>query len=95
MKPLNKKPIDALTIADRRQKIREELKTRTCRFCKSKEIYIEFKEVKRLERCLTEQGKIIPKRLTGTCAKHQRQLNLAIKRGRLLALFPFVSQVIR
>jgi small subunit ribosomal protein S18 len=70
-------------------------KKRTCRFCDAKEIYIDYKDEKRLQRFVTEQGKIIPKRITGTCAKHQRQLVQAIKRARHLALLPFVSDSIR
>jgi len=70
-------------------------KKRTCRFCDSKEIYIDYKDEKKLQRFVTEQGKIIPKRITGTCAKHQRQLVGAIKRARHLALLPFVSDSIR
>lgn len=71
------------------------LKRRTCRFCDSKEIYIDYKDDKKLVRFISEQGKIIPKRITGTCAKHQRQLVQAIKRSRHLALIPFVSDTIR
>jgi small subunit ribosomal protein S18 len=71
------------------------LKRRTCRFCDSKEIYIDYKDDKKLVRFVSEQGKIIPKRITGTCAKHQRQLVQAIKRARHLALIPFVSDTIR
>ena len=71
------------------------LKRRTCRFCDSKEIYIDYKDDKKLIRFVSEQGKIIPKRITGTCAKHQRQLVQAIKRARHLALIPFVSDTIR
>ena len=70
-------------------------KRRTCRFCESKEIYIDYKDDKRLVRFVSEQGKIIPKRITGTCARHQRQLVQAIKRARHLALIPFVSETIR
>ncbi|MDE3057452.1 MAG: 30S ribosomal protein S18 [Bacteroidota bacterium] len=70
-------------------------KVRTCRFCDTKEIYIDYKDEKKLHRFITEQGKIIPKRITGTCAKHQRQLVLAIKRARHLALLPFVSDAIK
>lgn len=70
-------------------------KKRTCRFCDAKDIYIDYKDEKRLQRFVTEQGKIIPKRITGTCAKHQRQLVQAIKRARHLALLPFVSDTIR
>jgi small subunit ribosomal protein S18 len=70
-------------------------KKRTCRFCDAKDIYIDYKDEKRLSRFVSEQGKIIPKRITGTCAKHQRQLVQAIKRARHLALLPFVSDTIR
>jgi small subunit ribosomal protein S18 len=70
-------------------------KKRTCRFCDAKETYIDYKDEKRLQRFVAEQGKIIPKRITGTCAKHQRQLVKAIKRARHLALLPFVSDTIR
>jgi len=70
-------------------------KKRTCRFCGAKEEYIDYKDEKRLQRFITEQGKIIPKRITGTCAKHQRQLVHALKRARHLALLPFVSDAIR
>jgi len=70
-------------------------KRRVCRFCENKEIYIDYKDEKRLFRFISEQGKIIPKRITGTCAKHQRQLVQAVKRARHLALIPFVSETIR
>ena len=70
-------------------------KRRTCRFCDNKEIYIDYKDEKKLIRFISEQGKIIPKRITGTCARHQRQLVQAIKRARHLALLPFVSETIR
>ena len=70
-------------------------KRRTCRFCDNQDIYIDYKDEKRLMRFVSEQGKIIPKRITGTCAKHQRQLVQAIKRARHLALLPFVSDTIR
>jgi small subunit ribosomal protein S18 len=70
-------------------------KKRTCRFCDSKEIYIDYKNEKRLQRFLSEQGRIIPKRITGTCSKHQRQLVRAIKRARHLALLPFVADAVK
>ena len=68
---------------------------RVCRFCTSNDIYIDFKNEKRLVRFLTEQGKIIPRRTSGNCAKHQRQLALAIKRARHLALIPYVADIAR
>jgi small subunit ribosomal protein S18 len=70
-------------------------KKRICRFCAADEQYIDYKDEKRLQRFIAEQGKIIPKRITGTCAKHQRQLVHAVKRARHLALLPFVSDTIR
>ena len=71
------------------------MKRRSCRFCDNDETYIDYKDERRLSRFISEQGKIIPKRITGNCAKHQRQLVQAIKRARHLALIPFVSESIR
>jgi len=79
-------------MAKQEQQVR---KRRTCRFCDNKEIFIDYKNEKKLSRFISEQGKIIPKRITGTCSKHQRQLVQAIKRARHLALLPFVSETIR
>jgi small subunit ribosomal protein S18 len=72
----------------------QQRKKRTCRFCDSKEVYIDYKNEKRLVRFVSEQGKIIPRRITGTCAHHQRQLQMAIKRARHLALLPFVNEAV-
>ncbi len=68
---------------------------KVCRFTKNKVKYIDYKDVKLLQRYTTEQGKIIPKRITGTKAKYQRQLTLAIKRARHMALLPYVSDSAR
>ncbi len=70
-------------------------KKRTCRFTAENVIYIDYKDEKMLQRFTTEQGKLIPRRITGTSAKYQRQLVTAIKRARHLALLPFVSDSIR
>jgi small subunit ribosomal protein S18 len=70
-------------------------KKRTCRFTEAGTIYIDYKDEKMLQRFVTEQGKVIPRRITGTSARYQRQLVLAIKRARHLALLPFVSDTIR
>lgn len=78
--------------------MRNETKIRTkklCRFTENKIKYIDFKDVKLLQKYITEQGKIIPKRITGTSAKYQRQLAKAIKRARLMALLPYVSETVR
>lgn len=64
---------------------------KTCRFCTDKLQEIDYKEISRLARYVTERGKIMPSRLTGTCAGHQRQLALAIKRARYMALLPYVA----
>lgn len=68
---------------------------RICRFCEEGLLYIDYKDDKRLLRFMTEQGKIIPRRTSGTCAKHQRMLTRAIKRARHLALIPFVAEMTR
>lgn len=66
-----------------------------CRFTQDNIKYIDYKDVKLLQRYVTEQGKIIPKRITGTKAKYQRELAVAIKRARHMALMPFVSDTLR
>jgi small subunit ribosomal protein S18 len=70
-------------------------KKRTCRFTAAGTIWIDYKDEKLLRKFITEQGKIIPKRITGTTAKYQRQLITAIKRARHLALIPYVSDAIK
>lgn len=67
-------------------------KRKGCRFCQNKSIVIDYKTTDVLERFITERGKILPRRITGTCAKHQRALAIAIKRARIIALMPFVVQ---
>ncbi len=64
---------------------------KVCRFCADKSLTIEYKEPKTLRNFTTERGKIIPRRISGTCAKHQRKLTLAIKRARTIALLPYVG----
>jgi small subunit ribosomal protein S18 len=68
---------------------------RTCQFCTDKTIVINYKNVDILRRFVHEDGKIRPRRQTGTCAKHQRKLARAIKRARHVALLPFVGEVLR
>ena len=64
---------------------------RACRFCQEKVERIDYKDIERIGRYVTDRGKIIPSRLTGTCAWHQRVLTRAIKRARFMALLPYVS----
>ncbi len=66
---------------------------RVCRFCTDKELVLDYKDAKTLRSFVTERGKIIPKRIYGTCAPHQRQLTEAIKRARHLALIPYTGNV--
>ena len=60
-----------------------------CRFCADKDSRIDYKDARGLGNYLTERGKIIPSRITGTCSRHQRQLTTAIKRARTVALLPY------
>lgn len=62
-----------------------------CRFCSEKTDHVDYKDLDRIGRYVTERGKILPSRLTGTCAKHQRVLTRAIKRARFMALLPYIS----
>ena len=68
---------------------------RVCAFCADKNAVIDYKEPSRLRRYVSDRGKIEPRRKTGTCAKHQRELTLALKRARHLALLPFTAEHIR
>jgi small subunit ribosomal protein S18 len=62
-----------------------------CKFCESKVDTIDYKDLRTLQNYIPERAKILPRRVSGTCAKHQRQLGLAIKRARHLALLPYVA----
>ncbi len=64
---------------------------RACRFCVEKIDYIDYKDVRVLMLSIPERGKIQPRRISGTCAKHQRKLTTAIKRARQLALIPYIT----
>jgi small subunit ribosomal protein S18 len=66
-------------------------KKKVCKFCIQK-LKIDYKDADALRRFITERGKILPRRITGTCAKHQRALAAAIKRARIIALLPFVAE---
>lgn len=64
---------------------------KVCAFCMDKIENIDYKDVPRLKRYLSDRAKIIPRRVTGTCARHQRQLTVAVKRARHLAFLPYVG----
>ena len=65
---------------------------KVCSFCVDKVEHIDFKDTAKLRRYLSERGKILPRRTTGTCAAQQRQLTVAIKRARHIALLPYVAE---
>lgn len=64
---------------------------KVCRFCVDNEMRIDYKDPKTLRYFVTERGKIVPRRISGNCAKHQRELTLAIKQARQVALLPFTT----
>lgn len=64
---------------------------KVCQFCADKTEVIDFKDTEKLKKYITERGKILPKRITGTCAVHQREVTTAIKRARIVALLPYVA----
>jgi small subunit ribosomal protein S18 len=66
-------------------------KKKVCQFCADKSESIDYKEVDKLKKYITERGKILPKRITGTCAMHQREVTRAIKRARIVALLPYTA----
>ncbi len=66
-------------------------KKKKCTFCSNDVNYIDYKDLKTLKRYVSDKGKILPKRVTGTCAKHQRMLSKAIKRARQMALIPYTK----
>lgn len=76
--------------------MKKEIKAKkVCRFTEAGIKYIDYKDVKLLQKFITEQGKIIPKRITGTSSKYQRQLATAIKRARHMALLPYVADTMK
>ena len=64
---------------------------KVCRFCADKEAVIDYKDTRTLSSFITDRGKIVPSRISGTCARHQRRLRVAIKRARTVALVPYSS----
>ena len=73
------------------EKARPRKRKKVCNFCVDKVTSIDFKDSAKLRRYTSERGKILPRRTTGTCAAHQRQPTIAIKRARMIALLPYVA----
>lgn len=66
-------------------------KRKVCTFCADKVDFIDYKDVAKLRRYITERAKIVPRRISGCCAKHQRELTISIKRARYMALLPYTA----
>ncbi|HIU91096.1 MAG TPA: 30S ribosomal protein S18 [Candidatus Fimimonas merdipullorum] len=71
--------------------VRKPARRKVCNFCVEKAETIDYKDVAKLRKYLMENGKILPRRMTGVCARHQRELAVAIKRARQMALIPYVA----
>ena len=76
----------------KRERNPRKMKKKVWAFCAEKAEYIDYKDVNKLKKYVTEKGKILPRRITGNCAKHQRALTVAIKRARVMALLPFTTE---
>ncbi len=79
---------DKAGASDRRRPLRRKV----CKFCQEKSELIDFRDTSRLIKFTSERGKILPRRVSGTCAHHQRQLARAVKRARALALMPYIAE---
>ncbi len=73
-------------------KKRFQVRKKVCRFCVDKVPFIDYKDLKTLKFFITERGKILPRRISGNCARHQREITVAIQRGRNIALLPFSGE---
>ena len=78
-------------MADRPMNRGRKARKKVCGFCVDKVENIDYKDIARVRRYMSERGKILPRRVTGTCARHQRELTVAIKRARHLALLPYTA----
>ena len=79
----DRKPFNRMNNTRRRKKV--------CIFCEDKIDHIDYKDTVRLRKFISERGKILPRRVSGACAKHQRQVTVAVKRARVVALLPYIS----
>ena len=77
---------------DRRNNNNRRRRKKVCAFCADKSTSIDYKDLNKLRRYISERGKILPRRITGTCAKHQRALTVAIKRSRHISLLPYTVE---
>jgi small subunit ribosomal protein S18 len=82
-------------MADRSRRKMTYHRRKICRFCADSSLVIDYKDPKNLRLFTTERGKIIPRRISGNCARHQRMLTLAIKRARNIALLPYTTSTVK
>ena len=80
-----------MPIPQNKRKKRVFTRRKICRFCADKTMHIDYKDMKTLKYFTTERGKIIPRRISGNCAKHQREVTAAIKKARNIAILPFTT----
>ena len=76
---------------ERKPKAQKRSRRKVCIFCADRIDRIDYKDLPRLKKCMTERGKILPRRVTGTCAVHQREVTGAVKRARYVALLPYTN----
>lgn len=74
------------------KRYKKQIRRKVCAFCADKTTLIDYKDVNRFRKYITEKGKIVPRRQTGACARHQRMVTQAIKRARYMALIPYVGE---
>ena len=82
-----------MPVMPRRKRKQYYVRRKVCRFCVDAKLPIDYKDVNTLKQFITERGKIIPRRISGNCARHQRRVTRAIKQARLLALIPYTPQM--
>ena len=83
--------MDRIEVSARPARPMNRKKKKVCIFCADKVSFIDYKDTAKLRKFISERGKILPRRVSGTCAKHQRDLNTAIKRARQVALLPYLT----
>ena len=83
--------MDRIEVSARPARPMNRKKKKVCIFCADKVSFIDYKDTAKLRKFISERGKILPRRVSGTCAKHQREVNTAIKRARQAALLPFIT----
>ena len=78
-----------------RERESRDLRKKVCKLCIDRVAFVSYRDEKRLARAISDRGKIVPRRISGNCAKHQSQITRAVKRARYLALLPFASESYR